>query len=199
MRRLYVVICPVLILLFSFSGFTAPQSSQASQYSKPGISLSFPSEWYLSDTSDALSQNLALDSGRNEAKIVVMALRRQMGRQEIARAQPEMTRAILNNLTRSITQAGGEAQQSPLSAVIGGSQASGVRLRTVLDGEPGRVDVYWLVISDRLVHVILLGSDKALERAAAAWAMVCGTLQIDEAVMPKGMGKEAAAPGRLNR
>lgn len=198
MRRIKFVIYPLIIMLFGFSVLSAPQDWQLSQYVKPGISISFPSDWSLSDGSDALSQNLALDRGRNEAKIVVMALRRRMGRQEIERSQPEMTRAILNKLAGSITQAGGESQQSPVSALIGGNRASGLRLRTVLDGEPGRVEVYWLVISDRLVHVILIGSDKALERAAPAWAMVCGTLQIGEAFMPKGMGR-AAVPGEQNR
>jgi hypothetical protein len=197
MRRLSIVIYPLIILLFSFSVLSAPQDWQVSQYSKPGISLSFPSDWSLSDGSDAQSQNLALDRGQNEAKIVVMALREQMNQEALAQAQASMTRAILDNLTQSIAKGGEKAQESSVSVVIGGRQTSGVRLRTVLDGEPGRVDVYWLTVNNRLIHVILLGSNKALERASLAWSMVCSTLQIGDALMPRAPDR-APNPGEQN-
>jgi hypothetical protein len=194
MRRLYIVIYPMIILLFSSSVLSSPQDGQISQYSKPGISLSFPSDWSLSDGTDAEAQNLSLDHGRNEAKILVMALRRQMGEQELSMAQARMSQAILNNLTESITQGGGQVQQIPVSAMIGGYQASGIRLRTVLDGEPGRADVFWLTVNHRLVHIILLGSDLALERAAPAWSIVCSTLRIGDALMP-AVPERASTPG----
>jgi hypothetical protein len=195
MRRLHIVIYPMIILLFSNSVLASPQDGQVSQYSKPGISLSFPSDWSLSDGSDAEAQNLSLDHGRNEAKILVMALRRQMDEQELSITQARTTQAILNNLTESLTQGGGQAQQSPVSAMIGGNQANGIRLRTVLNGEPGRTDVYWLTVNHRLVHIILLGSNQALERAAPAWSIVCCTLRIGDAWMPV-VPERTSTPGK---
>jgi hypothetical protein len=189
MRSLSIILFQTVILLFSALLLSTPLAAQVSQYSKDGISLSYPSGWALSDESDADSQTLALDRGLNEAKIVVMALRRQMDSQQLAEAQSRMSRAILDSLTESITRAGGQVERSSVSVTVGGGQANGIRLRTVLDGEGGNVDVYWLVLDNRLVHLILIGSDQALERASLAWIMVCSTLQVGGSRPPATSGK----------
>jgi hypothetical protein len=63
---------------------------------------------------------------------------------------------------------------------VGGAQASGVGLRTVLDGELGNAEAYSLVLGRRLVMVSFIGSDKELDAAASAWAIVRNTLKVGE-------------------
>ena len=188
-----------LILMVMLSGLLAsanPFVLQANIYSRDGVSFSYPADWPLSDESDAQAQTLSLDRGQNEAKILVMVLRQEMTAQQLTGAQALMTQAIVDNLTQSIAKAGAQAQRSSVSAVIGGRQANGIRLRAVVQGESGNVEVYWLAINNRLVHVILIGADPELARAANAWNMICSTLRVG-AGTPATSG-QASTPGDLN-
>lgn len=156
-----------------------PTSPQANRYSEDGLSFEYPADWPLSDESDAQAQTLSLDPGQNEAKILVIVLRQRMDAQQLAEAQPKMTQAILDSLAQSFSRAGVTPQPSYVSATIAGRQATGIRLRAVLQNEAGNADVYWLALSDRLVHVIFVGADPELARAANAWNMVCSTLRVE--------------------
>jgi hypothetical protein len=180
-----------LISIAMMSCLIASASSfipQTNTYSKDGVSFSYPLDWPLSDESDAQAQTLSLDRGQNEAKILVMVLRQEMNTQQLAQAQALMTQAIVDNLTQSFMQAGAQSQRSSVSAVIGGRQASGIRLRATLQGESGNADVYWLAINNRLVHVVLIGADEELARAVNAWNMICSTLRV-------GSASDATRPG----
>ena len=169
-----------------------PTGPQTNSYSRDGLSFEYPADWPLSDQSDAQAQTLSLDRGQNEAKILILVLRQRMGPQQLAEAQARMTQAIVDSLTQSFTQEGLRPLPSSVSAMIGGRQATGIRLRAVLQNEAGNADVYWLALGDRLVHLILIGADPELARASNAWNMVCSTLRVEGGIPPPPA--QAAAP-----
>lgn len=171
-----------LLALVTMSGLIAaanPTGPQVNRYSSDGLSFEYPADWPLSDRSDAQAQTISLDRGQNEAKILIMVLRQGMDPEQLALAQTRMTQAIVDNLAQSFAQGGARPQPNFVSATIGGVRANGVRLRAVLQNESGSADVYWLVLDNRLVHVIIIGADQQLARASQAWGIICGTLRVE--------------------
>jgi hypothetical protein len=190
MRRLTIRLTASAILFIALPVFAFV--NQTRQYNRNGLSFSYPAEWTLVDESDATAQNLNLDRGKDEAKIVIVVLTRQMNSAEVAEMQPKVTDAIVNAMAQEIAKLGAQVQRGSISEAIGGVQAQGVRLRATLGGETGNADVYWLVTGGRLAHIVFVGSDQERARAAVVWNMVCSTLRVGgSAVAPP---PQAAAP-----
>jgi hypothetical protein len=166
--------------------------AQNSRYLRDGLSFTYPSDWPLTDESDATAQSLNLDRGKDEAKIIIVALRIQMNAQQLAETQPKMTEAIATGLTQEIAKLGAQTERISISENIGGTTASGIRLRAALKGETGDADIYWLALGGRLIHVIFVGSDGERARAAYAWNMVRATLRVGSS--PVTPPAQSAAP-----
>jgi len=183
----------VALILLSAS-FIYAGVNQANQYSRDGLSFSYPSGWAVVDESDAQTQTLNL--GKDEAKIIIVALRLQFNAVELAEAQPKITQALVDTLAQTFARLGAQVQRVSVSQSIGGVQAPGIKLRASLQGETGDADIYWLVMGGRLIHVVYLGSDRERVTAANAWNMICSTLRVGTpAVAPP---TQSAAPGDLN-
>lgn len=168
---------------------------QINQYTRDGLSFSYPPGWALKDESDAQTQTLNLDPGKDGVKIVIVALRRQMNAAELAEAQPRLTQAIVDTLAQTLAKLGAQVQRNSVSYPIGGVQAQGIKLRASLQGDTGDADIYWLVLGGRLIHVVYLGSDRERASATNPWNMICSTLRVGTpAIAPP----QSAAPADLN-
>ena len=184
-----------LVLLTTSFGFAAV--NQANQYAREGLSFSYPANWTLVDGSDDQTQTLNLDAGKDGAKIIVVALRRQFTANELAEVQPRVTQALTDATIRVFANLGAPVQRTSVTHAIGGVQAQGVRMRATLGGESGEADVFWLALGGRLIHLIYIGSDQDRARATFAWNTVCSTLQVGTpAVVPP---TPSATPSDLNR
>lgn len=188
--------CLSVTLILLMASFAYAAISQVNQYTRDGLSFSYPAGWALVDESDAQTQSLNLDRGKDEAKIIIVALRRQMNATELAEVQPRMTQAIADALAQEIAKLGAQVQRTSVSHAIGGVQAPGIKLRASLGGETGDADIYWIVLGGRLVHVIYVGSDQERARATTAWNMVCSTLRVG--TPPVAPPTQSATPGDLS-
>ncbi len=192
MKRLRITrLMSLTMVLFAF-GLASAVFAQTNHYLRDGLSFSYPSDWPLSDESDTNAQQLNLDRGQNEAKIMIVVLRGPLNPQQLAEAQPKMTEAIVSGLAQEIAKLGAQAQRTSITENIGGLSAQGVRLRATLKGETGDADIYWLYTGGRLVHVIYVGSDQERARAAYAWNMVRMTLRVGASPVAPPM--QAATP-----
>ena len=176
-KRNIIRLVSLIVLLFAL-GLVFEVRAQTNRYARDGLSFTYPSEWPLSDESDATAQSLNLDRGSHEAKIMIVALRRQLNSEQLAAVQPKMIEAITSGLTQEIAKLGAQAERSSISETISGLTAHGVRLRATFKGETGDADIYWLCIGGRLVHVVFVGSEPERRRAAPAWNMIRATLRI---------------------
>lgn len=181
--RAYIGLVAIVSVLFTASA--DPTLGQANRYARDGLSFSYPTDWSLTDESNGEVQTLSLDRGKDEARILVVSPRRQMNAGEIAQKQSIVTEAIVTNLAGAIENLGAQVQRTAISATISGIQAQGIGLRASMHGEVGSVDVYQLVLGDRLVNVIFIGSDPERLRGTNAWDMVCRTLSIAVSATPK--------------
>ena len=176
-----------LVLMF----FAQTATGQVNQYARDGLSFSYPADWPLRDESDATAQTLSLDRGKDEATILILAIRQEMNPPELAEAQIEVTQAIVSALLQEFANAGAQPERSPITEIIAGVDAQGIRLRATVKGQPGNADIYWLSLGGRSVHVVFIGSDQERIRATYAWNMVISTLRVGRA--PVSPGHSAAA------
>ncbi|MGZ8844704.1 MAG: hypothetical protein ACXW18_13645 [Pyrinomonadaceae bacterium] len=192
-KRFLSFLSVALILLTA--SFIYAAVNQANQYSRDGLSFSYPAGWAVVDESDAQTQTLKVDPGKDGVKIIIVALRRQMNAAELAEAQPNFTQAIVDTLAQTLARLGAQIQRDSVSQAIGGVQAPGIKLRASIQGDTGDADIYWLVMGGRLIHVVYLGSDRERPSASIAWNMICSTLRVGApAVAPP----QSAAPSNLN-
>jgi hypothetical protein len=193
-RRDLIRLLAATIVLLAL-GLVTELSAQTSRYVRDGLSFTYPSDWPLTDESDATAQSLNLDRGKDDAKIMIVALRTQLSSQQLAEVQPKMTEAIAGGLMQEIAKLGGQAQRSSISQNIGGVNAQGIRLRATVKAETGDADIYWLHLGGRLIHVIFVGSDQERVRAAYAWNTFCATLRVGTVASPPS---QTAPPSDLN-
>ena len=174
----------IALIAFVLMFFTSTANGQVNQYERDGLSFSYPADWPLSDESDATAQTLNLDRGKDDAKIIIIALRKQMNSSELQQAQVIVTEALVSALVQEFANVGSQPQFSSISESIGGVQADGIRLRATVQGQPGNVDVYWLALDGRSIHLVYIGSDQERIRANHAWSMVISTLTVAGASVP---------------
>lgn len=195
MRRLIFISYAAVILLFGILVLSSPRAAQVNQYSKDGLSFSYPSGWPAQEEINEHVQMVSLDRGQNEAKIMVMVLRGAMTQEQITQAQTSVTQALVDTFTQSIQAQGAQVERSFASFAVAGRQASGVRLRAVIKGDPGNAEIYWLTLNNHLVYLVFVGSDTERARATVAWNMICTTLQVGGA--PSGPPRQSATPSDL--
>lgn len=172
------------LIAFVLMFFPQTATGQVNQYARDGLSFSYPADWPLSDESDATAQTLNLDRGKDEAKIMILALRQPLNSSELGPTQAKVTEAIVSALMQEFAKAGAQPQLSSISESIGGVYAQGTRLRATVQGKPGNAEVYWLALGGRSVHVVYIGSDEERMRASHAWNMVISTLRVGGAPVP---------------
>ncbi|HEX6186538.1 MAG TPA: hypothetical protein VFZ40_00545 [Pyrinomonadaceae bacterium] len=169
-----------ILIFIAFISIFFPQTAtgQVNQYARDGLSFSYPADWPLTDESDAAAQTLNLDRGKDEAKIMILALRQQLNPSELGPAQARVTEALVSALVQELAKVGAQPERSAISESIGGVHAQGIRLRATVKGEPGNIEVYWLTLGGRSVHLVYIGSDQERIRANHAWHMVISTLRV---------------------
>ena len=61
---------------------------------------------------------------------------------------------------------------------VAGKQATGVRLRAVLENQPGNAEIYSLQLGSRLVLLSLIGTDREISASASAWLAIRRSLKV---------------------
>lgn len=104
--------------------------------------------------------------------------------EKLAQAKGKIVDPYLSYYEKQFVQMGAKPERAAATTQIGGTDAEGVRITAILDGEPGEAGVYWTTVGERLVVLTLFGPEKALKKAAPAWDAVRNSLKI-EAPAPK--------------
>ena len=102
--------------------------------------------------------------------------------------------AFQSVLAAQLEQAGMRPTRSTVSTQIAGADAEGARVRALLDGQPGGMDSYYRVISDRLVGLSIIGSEKEIGKSAAAWDMIRSSIKVEPPPEPKATVKPSPTP-----
>jgi len=178
-RNLLPLITLLLLCGLSASAQTVP--SDAKQFSKDGLSFSYPAGWEFNDTSNADAQKLAFGRTDSEAQITVFVFRTLVTSPEkIAEAKRVLVDKYVASTKKQFEEMDPKTTSSPATATIGTTASEGFKIRASLDGVPGSAEIQWAVVGQRLVVLTFLGPDKALTKAMPAWDLMRATLKTEE-------------------
>ena len=169
------------------------QDPNVSHFAKDGLSFDYPKTWQLSDQSTQQMQFLELTLG--ETVIRVRSPREYLKTPEKeTQAKKLFQENYINDFFNQVQQAGMSPKRSVVTTQISGADAEGTRVRAVLAGSPGGMDSYSRIVSDRLINLSIIGSEKDIAKSAAAWDMIRSSIQIEAATQPKSTGKPSPTP-----
>jgi hypothetical protein len=172
----------LLALLVTLPALAQGGGAQLERFSNGGVTFQYPSQWTLSDKSNADNQHLVLELKGTAAQIMVLVERApstQPGqRTAILRAR---STAFADIMTKELEKIGATVQRSEVTTDVGGVPADGLRLRAAPGNQPGSVEVYSFVLGGRIVMLTLLRPDTDALAATPAWSAVRSSLRVGAA------------------
>ena len=178
-------ILPVVAMLACLTAAQTPEPAKPQMESKhfatDGLSFDYPATWQLSDQSTPQMQFIQLVQ---PARAGDVEYRIRSPREWLKSPQKELEAKKLihdryvDDFVRNLEGAGLRPQRLPVTTDIAGGAAEGIRIR-VMDSNPGGMDSYFRVISDRFVDLSVIGGDRDITRAAPAWDLVRGSIKVD--------------------
>ncbi|HYX29882.1 MAG TPA: hypothetical protein VE863_15180 [Pyrinomonadaceae bacterium] len=182
--RLIIVSATLLLMIFA----ALAQDPNAKHYEKDGLSFDYPTNWQLADKSTGQMQFLELTKG--DLVIRVRSPRESLKTPDKeAHAKKLFQDQYVDNFVDQLQQQGMQPKRSPATTQIGGGEAEGMRVRGVMAGESGGLDSYERIITERLVNLSIIGSEKEITRDAPAWDMIRNSLKVGPAPLPSPKGK----------
>jgi hypothetical protein len=185
------IVCVFAFALLTVVGVAAQNNKH---FTKDGLSFDYPDGWTITDGSNSDAQDLTLSRTDSEAQIKFFVHRGKVNTPDkLEQAKTKLIEPYLKYYEREFARMGANPTRAAATTQIGGSNAEGVRITAVIDGEPGEAGVYWTTVGERLVVLTLFGPDKALKKAAPTWDAVRNSLKI-EAAAPKATASPTAKP-----
>ena len=176
-----IVVGAALSLLI---GVALAQDPNLKHFDKDGLSFDYPAKWQLSDQSTSQMQFLELTSG--DIVIRVRAPREWLKTPEKEAAAKKLFQdQYVDEFAKQFEQQGTGLKRSPVNTTIAGAAADGTRLRMVMDRVSGGLDSYYLITSDRLVNLSILGSESDITKVAPVWDLIRNSLKVEPPPQPK--------------
>jgi hypothetical protein len=171
------------------------QDPNIKHFDKDGLSFDYPAKWQIADKSSGQMQFIELAQG--DVIIRIRTPREWLKTPEKeAHARKLFQDQYVDEFTSQLEAAGLHPKRSTVATQIGGGDAAGARVRAVLDGEPGGLDSYFRIISDRLVNLSIFASDKDLVKVAPVWDMIRNSLKVEPPPLPKATPHPSPAKGK---
>lgn len=157
------------------------ETQSVKNFAKDGLTFNYPSGWTLQDSSSADKQEMTLARANSDAQIRIFVYRAKIETPErLAEARAKLVEPYIESNFKTFQQMGGKPERAAISSEIGGVKAEGVRIRAVLEGDPGAAETYWALLGERLVVITFFGPDKALRQMTSAWDIVRSSVQIED-------------------
>lgn len=192
MKLLRLLILPVALLLIFIN---APaQDPNVKHFEKDGLSFDYPANWQISDQSTGQMQYIQL-ARDNYAEIRIRTPREWLKTPDKEAAAKKLIQdQYVETFAAQIQQAGMTPKRSTAATQISGTDAQGARIRAVMDGEPGGMDSYFNITSDRLVQMSIIGSEKEIDKSAPVWDMIRNSLKLEPPPQPKASPSPKGKP-----
>ena len=185
------IIVAIALCLLTISA--TAQDPNVKHFEKDGLSFDYPANWQISDQSTGQMQFLELTQG--DVTIRVRSPREWLKTPDKeAHAKKLFQDQYVDSFATQFEQQGMQPKRSPVTTQLGGGDAEGVRLRVVMDRQAGGLDSYYRIMSDRLVHLSILGSERDIAKDALAWDMIRNSLKVEPPPQPKASPSPKSKP-----
>jgi phage-related protein len=172
------------------------QDPNVKHFDKDGLSFDYPANWQISDQSTQNLQYIQLTrDGFPEIRVRVPREWLKTPAKE-AEAKKLIQDKYVNDFAAQVEQAGLNPKRSTVATQISGADAEGARVRAMLDGQPGGMDSYFRVVSDRFVQLSTIGSEKEITKSTPVWDMIRNSLKVELPPQPKATPSPSPAKGK---
>lgn len=182
MKLIQKILIGCATLLFVASVQT--QAPDTKHFDKDGLSFDYPAKWQLSDQSTQQMQFIEFTQG--DVVIRVRSAREWLKTPEKeAHAKKIIQDDYVSQFAGQLEQAGMQVKRSPANTQIAGGDAAGTSVRGVDRGDSGGMDSYYRIVSDRLVNLSIIASDKDIKRSASTLDLIRNSLKVEPPPQPK--------------
>jgi uncharacterized caspase-like protein len=162
------------------------------RFYKAGLAFDYPAAIELDDRSSPNGQHLVIQS-TDRAQIMIVSRYTQINSAEqLAAARREVVDTFIETMWRQIHAQDPNVSRAAAQIEVAGVQATGVRLRAVLNNQPGNAEIYALQLGPRLVMLSLIGTDTEIAATASAWLAIRRSLKIEASTAPAAVPESAA-------
>jgi hypothetical protein len=174
------------VLIFGALALGQTPNSGTNHFAKDGLSFDYPAGWQVNDQSTAQMQFIQLLNGDGFAELRVRAPREWLKTPEKeAHAKKIIQDTYVEGFIDNLQQSGLRPNRSIVSTEIAGGPADGTRVRAMLGREPGGMDAYYRIVSDRFVQLSQIGSEHDMTKSATAWDMIRNSIKVEPPPEPK--------------
>ena len=165
----------------------AQTAGDTRHFAKDGLSFDYPAAWQISDQSTTQMQLIQLLRGDGYADIRVRVPREPLkSPQKELEAKKLIQDKYVEQFVDSLQQSGLKPTRAEANTEIAGGPAAGIRIRALLDREPGGMDSFYRVVSDRFVQLSQIGSQVDMTKSADAWDMLRNSVKVEAQPQPGG-------------
>ncbi len=156
-----------------------PGPDRLIRYAFNGLSLDFPATIEFDDRSTASGQHLVFQR-KDHAQIMIVSRYAQIRTDaELAAAKHDVVDSFIEKMWQRIHEQDPNVLRTEAQIEVAGRMATGVRLRAVMNNQPGNVEIYSLKLGSRLVLLSLIGSDREIAASAPAWLAIRRSLKVE--------------------
>jgi hypothetical protein len=173
--------------------FAQTPAQDLKHFADKGLSFDYPAAIVVDDRSSPTSQHLVIE-GTGKAQIMIVSRFAQINSAEdLAAARHEVVDSFIETMWQQIHEQDPNLSRQPAQIDVSGVQATGVRLRAVLNNEPGNAEVYSLQLGQRLVVLSIIGSDREIAASAPVWLAIRRSLKVAANTQPAIGALQSAA------
>jgi hypothetical protein len=173
--------------------FAQTPAQDVKHFAAKGLSFDYPATIELENRSSPTSQHLVIQSKDRAQIMIVSRYAHIASAEQLAAARSEIVDSFVETMWQQIHGQDPNVLRTPAQIDVAGVQATGVRLRAVLNNEPGNAEIYSLQLGPRLVLLSLIGTDKEIAATAPVWLAIRRSLKIEASTDLAAVARESAA------
>lgn len=174
--------------------FAQTPAQDLKHFADKGLSFDYPAAIVVDDRSSPTGQHLVIESTGKAQIMIVSRFAQINSAEDLAAARHEVVDSFIETMWQQIHEQDPNLSRAPAQIDVSGVQATGVRLRAVLNNEPGNAEVYSLQLGQRLVVLSIIGSDREIAASAPVWLATRRSLKVAANTQPAiGALRSAAA------
>lgn len=184
MVKKFSIVLVTLMALGLCQSAPAQSAKDLKHFAARGLSFDYPAAIEVDDRSSPGIQHLVIQS-KGRAQIMIMSrLDEITNASELAAARHEVVDPFVETVFKQIQEDDPNVVRGAAQILVGRAQATGVKLRAVLNNEPGNAEIYSLKLGPRLVVLSLIGTDKEIAESAPVWLAIRRSLKVGASTEP---------------
>jgi hypothetical protein len=176
-KRLSIVLVALTWLALCQNAL-AQSTQNLKHFAAQGLSFDYPATIEVDDRGGVGVQHLVIQSKGLAQIMIVSRFDKISTPADLAAARREVVDPFVETVWKQMHDDDPNVARTTTQIQVGAARAPGVRMRAILNNEPGNAEVYSLQMGSRLVVLSQIGTDKEIAESAATWFAIRRSLKV---------------------